>query len=98
MASRGFSKALRAASKQKLPSQSFQRRSLASLLGARPATAIVPRATFAGKIQQQVRGLKTIDFAGHKEQVFGQSALLDYVVAILTNIRARRLAAREAPG
>lgn len=83
MASRGFSKALRAASRQKPPSQSFQRRTLSLSLGARPAIAIAPRATLAGPIQQQVRGVKTIDFAGHKEQVFGQSASLAYVVAIL---------------
>jgi ketol-acid reductoisomerase len=92
MASRGFSKALRATSRQKLPSQSFQRRTLTSSFGARPGVAVAPRATFAGPIQHQVRGVKTIDFAGHKEQVFGQYASLDYVVAILTNIRARRLA------
>jgi ketol-acid reductoisomerase len=72
MASRGFTKVLRAASRQKLPSQSFQRRTWSSSLGARPAIPSAPRATFAGQIQQQVRGVKTIDFAGHKEQVFGE--------------------------
>lgn len=84
MASQCFSKALRAASRQKFPSHSFRCRTLTSSLGARPGVAVGPRATFAGPIQQQVRGVKTIDFAGHKEQVFGQSASLDYVAAILT--------------
>lgn len=71
MASRGFTKTLRAVSKQKLPSQSFQRRSLSTAISARPAAATVAKATFASPIQQQTRGVKTIDFAGHKEQVFG---------------------------
>ena len=98
MASRGFTKALRAASRQKLPSQQIQRRTLTSFLGARPAIAATPRAAFAGPIQQQVRGVKTIDFAGHKEQVFGELRRLDYVEAALTRPRTRGLATRETSG
>jgi hypothetical protein len=92
MASRGFTKALRAASRQKLPSQSFQRRTLTYSLAARPAIAASTRATFAGPIQQQVRGVKTIDFAGHKEQVFGEFISIEYLEYMLTRIRTRGLA------
>ena len=71
MASRGLPRALRAATKQKLPSQAFQRRTLSTALSARPTAATATKASFAGAFQQQTRGVKTVDFAGHKEQVFG---------------------------
>jgi len=92
MASRGFTKVLRAAPRQRLPSQSFQRRTLTYSLAARPAIAASTRATFAGPIQQQVRGVKTIDFAGHKEQVFGEFIYVEYLEYILTRMRTRGLA------
>jgi hypothetical protein len=92
MASRGFTKALRAAPRQRLPSQSFQRRTLTYSLAARPSIATSTRATFAGSIQQQVRGVKTIDFAGHKEQVFGEFIRMEYLEYMLTRMRTRGLA------
>jgi hypothetical protein len=37
----------------------------------RPAAATHARATFPSSTQQQTRGVKTIDFAGTKEKVYG---------------------------
>ena len=68
MASRSFNKALRAASRQKLPSTSIQRRSFVSALAIRPTATVLARPALAA---QQTRGVKTIDFAGHKETVYG---------------------------
>lgn len=47
-----------------------QRTFLSAAFNATRQTASkqMPKATFAA---QQVRGIKTVDFAGHKEQVFG---------------------------
>ena len=70
MASKSFVRTLRAASKQKIPSGTLQKRTFSSALAARPAVA-APRAAYAAPVQQQTRGLKTIDFAGTKEDVYG---------------------------
>ena len=72
MASKQALRTLRAASKQKLPSQSFQKRSFTSALVTRPAVAANARAPLPSPPQQQTRGIKTIDFAGTKETVFGE--------------------------
>lgn len=71
MASRGFSKSLRAA--RQLAAPRVQQRSFVAarqLVGA--ATATRPA---VGAAVQQIRGLKTMDFAGHKEDVYGKSAI-----------------------
>lgn len=68
MASRSFSKALRSPLARQFSSPAIQRRTLVSSLGG--ARATVARAAVTGPVQQ-ARGLKTIDFAGHEEQVFG---------------------------
>ena len=85
MASRSFSKALRsqAAARQLSTSTSspaVQRRGFVSALGAattaRPSTsALTVAGGYGGKVYrvQQARGVKTIDFAGHKETVYGTS-------------------------
>lgn len=75
MSSKNLVRALRAASKQKIPSQSFQKRSFVSTVVTRPAVVANARAAFAGPTQQQTRGVKTIDFAGTKEQVFGMNSM-----------------------
>ena len=75
MASRSFSKALRAPLARQFVSPAAQRRTFVSALGVvRPGVASSTRAVFAGQIQQ-TRGVKTIDFAGHKETVFGRSSV-----------------------
>jgi ketol-acid reductoisomerase len=74
MASRTFSRALRSPLTKQLSAPA--RRTFVSALNAsaRPAAA---RAVAAA---QQVRGVKTIDFAGTKEQVYGEYLeLLIYV-------------------
>ncbi len=71
MASKQIVRSLRAASKQRIPSQTFQKRSFASALVTRHLVAANAHATFASPSQQQTRGIKTIDFAGTKETVFG---------------------------
>jgi ketol-acid reductoisomerase len=72
MASRTFGTSLRAASKAKVPFQSFPRRSFVSALAARPALTTLAKAALTPSIRQQTRGVKTIDFAGHKETVYGE--------------------------
>ncbi|KAG6001307.1 Acetolactate synthase, mitochondrial, partial [Claviceps pusilla] len=68
MASRGFSKSLRAARQLAAPRVQLQQRSfVAARQLVRAATAARP---VAGAAVQQVRGVKTMDFAGHKEDVY----------------------------
>lgn len=72
MASKTFVRTLRTASKQKISTPSVQKRSITSTLAAtRPVAAAVQRPAFTAPSQQQTRGIKTIDFAGTKETVFG---------------------------
>jgi len=68
MASRSFSKVLRSPLTRQIVSPAVQRRTIVSALSGVRAT--VAKASIA-PVQQQVRGVKTVDFAGHKEQVFG---------------------------
>ena len=71
MVSRAFTRALKAPLTRQLISPTTQRRTFSlALTGIRSKIAI-PRTLAAGSIFQQQRGLKTIDFAGHKETVFG---------------------------
>jgi len=71
MASRTFSKALRSPLGRQLASPAVQTRTFVSAVGALRATAVSSR-TAARPAQQQVRGVKTIDFAGSKEEVWGK--------------------------
>ena len=70
MASRSFSKALRSPLARQLASPAVQRRTFVAAAGLVRASAVA-RAATAAPAQQQVRGVKTIDFAGHKEDVYG---------------------------
>ena len=71
MASRAVANALRTSTAKQLILPVVQRRTLATALNvARPLTAAAPRAAFARAVYQ-TRGMKTIDFAGHKETVYG---------------------------
>lgn len=72
MSARGFSSAVRPVARQ-LTKSAAQRRTFVSALGAASrATTAVARPAFASPVQQQSRGLKTIDFAGTKEDVYGE--------------------------
>lgn len=69
-APRTATKALRSSFAKQLASPQTQRRTIVSALNAAARPAVVKAAAkpFAA---QQVRGVKTIDFAGHKETVYG---------------------------
>lgn len=76
MASKTFARTLRTASKQKIAASAVPRRSFVSVVATRPLVA-ASRSSFAAPSQQQTRGLKTVDFAGVKEDVYG---MLDRVI------------------
>lgn len=102
MASRSFSKALRSPLGRQLASPAVQRRTFIAAMGALRTTALAgPRTAPAA---QQVRGVKTMDFAGSKETVYGRrriprNAVADRVADRCSpKFRACRLAQGEAPG
>ena len=70
MASRTFSKSLRAASRQ-LATPAVQQRAAYSVARSALRAAVTARPAVAAG-HQQVRGVKTIDFAGSKEDVYGK--------------------------
>lgn len=77
MASRSFSKALRPLARQLASSSpAVQQRTFVAAAGAVRATAVAARVAGAGAAaparQQQTRGVKTMDFAGSKEEVYGE--------------------------
>jgi ketol-acid reductoisomerase len=72
MASRTLSKALRSPLGRQLASPAVQRRTMVSALSMARATAVTASRVAARPAQQQVRGVKTIDFAGSKEEVYGE--------------------------
>lgn len=71
MASRGFSKALRSQLARRVASPAVQTRTFVAASNIARAT-IKARPAVAGAVQQQVRGVKTIDFAGTPEEVYGR--------------------------
>jgi len=73
MASRGFSKALRSQVARQLAAPA-QKRTFIAAAGLVRASAVAARATAAAPAPRtQVRGVKTIDFAGQKEEVWERS-------------------------
>ena len=75
MASRSFSKVLRAPLARQFVAPATSRGiSVAALAGARAGLTGAIKASSCNSIQQ-IRGVKTIDFAGHKEKVFGKVSL-----------------------
>jgi len=70
MASRTATRALRSSLRQAAKAPAVQQRTFVSAINAasRPALAQAPKA--ANAFVQQ-RGVKTVDFAGHKEDVYG---------------------------
>jgi hypothetical protein len=71
MASRTATRALRSSLRQAAKAPAVQQRTFVSAINAasRPALAQAPKA--ANAFVQQ-RGVKTVDFAGHKEDVYGR--------------------------
>jgi len=69
MASRAFTKALRSSAPRQFVAPVQKRTIVTAFSAARATVAIAPR--FAGVPVQQKRGIKTIDFAGVKEEVYG---------------------------
>jgi ketol-acid reductoisomerase len=72
MSSRSFSKALRSPLARQLASPAVQRRTFVAAAGVVRASAVAASRTVAAPAQQQVRGVKTMDFAGSKEVVYGE--------------------------
>lgn len=70
MASRTAPKAVRASIARQLAPRVQQRTFVAARSLVRAGAVVRP--AVAAPIQQQVRGVKTIDFAGHKEDVYGK--------------------------
>lgn len=77
MASRGFSKAVRSQLARRVASPAVQRRTFVAASNLVRATPKA-RPALAGAVHQQVRGVKTIDFAGTPEEVFGELNWLAY--------------------
>lgn len=71
MASKSFARTLRAVSKQTNAAKPVQKRTFSSALAVRPIAGANAKTNSFAASQQQSRGLKTIDFAGTKETVFG---------------------------
>lgn len=92
MNARSFTKVIRSPlARQIANSPAAQRRTIVSALRA-AARPTVAAAVTAGPAQQ-TRGVKTVDFAGHKEQVFGElpvSSIVELILILLC--RACRLA------
>jgi ketol-acid reductoisomerase len=71
MASRPASRALRQAARHLASAPAVQKRTFISALNAaRTGATAAPRAAVSSQFQQ-TRGVKTIDFAGTKETVYG---------------------------
>lgn len=73
MASKTFARTALRASKQKVAAPAIPKRSFVSAPAVRPSVPATARIAVT-PIQQQKRGVKTIDFAGTKEQVYGRSS------------------------
>jgi ketol-acid reductoisomerase len=83
MASRNLSKALRGPARQLASAPRVQQRTFVAAARSAVRAGAVARPVAAGPVQQQIRGVKTIDFAGHKEDVYEradwpQEKLLEY--------------------
>lgn len=76
MASRNLSKALRGPARQLASAPRVQQRTFVAAARSAVRVGAVARPVAAGPVQQQIRGVKTIDFAGHKEDVYGKSLSL----------------------
>lgn len=85
MASRTFSKTLRGPLARQVAAPRVQQRSFAAATSLVRASAVAARPAPAQR-QQQVRGLKSMDFAGHKEDVYGSCRA---AIALPVSMRSR---------
>lgn len=85
MAARPVSKALRSSFAKHLSTPTVQRRTLVTALNAaaKPVAAAVPKAAVTGNVRQ-TRGMKTINFAGTKEVVYGM--LVDILLRVALHL------------
>lgn len=74
MASRSFTKTLRGSMARQLAAPAVQQRTFVAAARSAARPGVVARPALAS-LAQQVRGVKTMDFAGHKEDVYGESSL-----------------------
>ncbi|KAH7148617.1 putative acetohydroxy-acid isomeroreductase [Dactylonectria macrodidyma] len=82
MASRSFTKTLRGSMARQLAAPAVQQRTFVAAARTAARPGVVARPALAS-LAQQVRGVKTMDFAGHKEDVYEradwpQEKLLEY--------------------
>lgn len=77
MASRNATKALRASVKQLTSPRVQQRTFVGAVNAARSNVLSASKPAAAVFSQQQQRGLKTVDFAGSKEEVFGMDGIVE---------------------
>ena len=83
MASKSFSKALRAPLMRQSIAPTVQRRTFVAALAAASTRPVAAAPAMAkGGYGKQVRGVKTIDFAGHKEDVYGKLPNLFLTVSL----------------
>ncbi len=75
MAARSFSKTARSQLARQLAAPRVQQRTFVAAANLVRAGAVARPAAVAGPAQQQVRGVKTIDFAGVKEDVYGKFSI-----------------------
>lgn len=90
MASKHASRALRSSLRQLSTPRVQQRTFVAAVNAARP---VVQKAAVPAFVQQ-TRGMKTVDFAGDKEVVYGKAfaGLVNSESPLTASCRARRLA------
>ncbi|KAL6721409.1 Bifunctional acetohydroxyacid reductoisomerase [Lecanora helva] len=79
MASRSFSRALRVPLAHQLTTPVIQRQALLSASKLARASIATPFKAAAASVIQQRRGVKTIDFAGTKETVYGRSQFTEFI-------------------
>jgi ketol-acid reductoisomerase len=72
MASRPAARALRQSARQLAAAPAQKRTFVSAINAARSGVTAAPKAVVSTKFQQ-TRGIKTIDFAGTKETVYGMS-------------------------
>lgn len=71
MASKSIPKVLRSSGARQLTSNTQRRTFVSALNAVRATSAAAAKPAFVAPVVQQKRGMKTIDFAGHKEVVYG---------------------------
>ena len=82
MASQSFSRSIRAvATRRNLP-YCIPRRAFTAALTSRPIGRTRASTIFAKAAQQKIRGIKTIDFAGSPETVYGMSNCIAALVVL----------------